>query len=191
MYRQKYNELFVSEMLDMSFRILLIDNDKQTSLNLSNMIGDEQTIITIALTIVDSMKLLSNNQYELILLDLDKDGVKLFENIFKFGIPIIVMANYDNEDLAISMLRRGAQDYLVKNGVLNKRGLRRVIMHTVERSAFVKNNTRSMFDQDLVEARRTLKEHNRKIRASISEIGAVNATFAKYRNKEYVKGLLR
>ena len=166
----------------MQFNILLVDNDQKSKQTITSLIGGRHVAVTPASTPEDGLACLEGGNFDLILLDIEGGGIDYFDMIYKFDIPIIVMAEQDNEELALSMLRRGAQDYLVKNGVLNPRGLRRIIMHAVERSAFVKHNIRPVSNREIIMTRDALREHRQEIRASISEIGAFNATVKKYRD---------
>jgi len=165
----------------MNFKVLLIDESADTKKPIVDIIGEKYVEITHILSSENGLQYLEkDNNYDLILLNIEGDGLDFFDTYYKFGIPIIVMAEKDNEELALSMIRRGAHDYLVKNGVLNPRGVRRVIMHTVERSAFVKHNLEPISHCEIVKTRDTLREYRLQIDASIREIGAFNATFRKY-----------
>jgi FixJ family two-component response regulator len=50
------------------------------------------------------------------------------------GIPVVVLAGVDDEDMALEAVRQGAQDYLLK-GAINGRALWRVITYAIERKA--------------------------------------------------------
>jgi DNA-binding response OmpR family regulator len=165
----------------MNFKVLLIDENTDSKKPIIDIIGEKYVDVEhYLLPEVGLQHLGGNNNYDLILLNIEKDGLNFFDDFLEFNIPIIVMAEKDNEDLALSMIRRGAHDYLVKNGVLNPRGVRRVIMHTVERSAFIKHNLEPISQCEIVKARNTLREYREQINVSIREIGAFNAAFSKY-----------
>ena len=165
----------------MNFKVLLVDEDINTKKPIIDIIGEQYSEVKHILSYEDGLQHLENNSdYDVILLNIEGDGLGFFDVFYEFGVPIIVMAEKDNEELALSMIRRGAHDYLVKNGVSNPRGVRRVIMHTVERSAFVKHNLEPISYCEIAKARDRLRECRQQINASIVEIGAFNATFSKY-----------
>ena len=164
----------------MDFKVLLIDENTDSKKPIMSIIGEKYVDVEHCLLPEVGLQHLRENNYDLILLNIEKDGLNFFDDFLEFNVPIIVMAEKDNEDLALSMIRRGAHDYLVKNGVLNPRGVRRVIMHTVERSAFIKHNLEPISQCEIVKARNTLREYREQINASIMEIGAFNAAFSKY-----------
>lgn len=80
---------------------------------------------------------LSRGGVDAVLLDLDlpdSKGMVTFERTFAFApdVPIIVLADEADEDLAVSTVQGGAQDYLVK-GELQPLVLARAIRHAIER----------------------------------------------------------
>jgi DNA-binding NtrC family response regulator len=80
---------------------------------------------------------LSNNNFDLILLDLnlpDSQGLSTFEEVQKIAgdIPIIIMSGMVDEDLAVCAVQKGAQDYLIK-GQIDSQLLIRAILYAIER----------------------------------------------------------
>jgi diguanylate cyclase (GGDEF)-like protein len=68
----------------------------------------------------EALKRLSAEGIDLVLLDLalpDSDGIGTFERLHAFApeVPIVVLTELDDEEVALATLRGGAQDYLVKN----------------------------------------------------------------------------
>jgi len=176
----------------MYFKILLIDSNQKSKETITNLIGGKQVSIYPTSNASDGLIILKdNNKFDLILLDLECGGIDYFDDFYNYDIPIIVMAEQDNEELALSMIRRGAQDYLVKNGVLNPRGLRRVILHAVERNGFVKNTMECVSNREITIARDALRKHRLQIEHSIAEIGAFNAAFQKHGNQGIIEKLLK
>jgi diguanylate cyclase (GGDEF)-like protein len=80
---------------------------------------------------------LSKGGIDLVLLDLDlpdSQGIVTFERAYAFApdVPIVVLTSLDDEEVGLSTVRGGAQDYLVK-GEVSADLLRRSIRYAVER----------------------------------------------------------
>lgn len=80
---------------------------------------------------------LTRSHYDIILLDLtlpDSQGLSSLPVLIKCApsVPIVVLTNTNDEDLAIEAVREGAQDYLVKRQV-NVNALIRSICYAIER----------------------------------------------------------
>ncbi len=84
---------------------------------------------------------LSKGGVDLALLDLtlpDSDGIGTFERAFTFApdVPMVVLSGVDDEEIALSTVRGGAQDYLVK-GQVGPDLLLRSIRYAVERHRLI------------------------------------------------------
>lgn len=93
--------------------------------------------ITPATTLAEARALLPGAGCDLILADLnlpDARGIDTFTGLVELAplLPIIVLSNLDDADLAIQAVRLGAQDYLVKSQ-LTGHLLLRAIRYTLER----------------------------------------------------------
>lgn len=80
---------------------------------------------------------LSQGGIDLILLDLnlpDSQGTVTFERTYAFApdVPIVVLTGLDDEEVGLSTVRGGAQDYVIK-GEVSTDLLRRSIRYAVER----------------------------------------------------------
>jgi CheY-like chemotaxis protein len=87
------------------------------------------------------LELLSHNDFDLILLDLnlpDSQGVSTFEKVKKAAgdTPIIIMSGMVDEDIAVSAVQKGAQDYLIK-GQIDSQLLIRAILYAIERQKLI------------------------------------------------------
>jgi PAS domain S-box-containing protein/putative nucleotidyltransferase with HDIG domain len=76
-------------------------------------------------------------QADVILLDLglpDSQGPETFHQVRPLvqGIPIVVLSGLDDRELALNLVREGAQDYLVK-GLVNGELLLRTMRYSIER----------------------------------------------------------
>lgn len=80
---------------------------------------------------------LAQGGIDAVLLDLDlpdSDGMVTFERAFAFApdVPIIVLTSFSDEDIGMSTVQGGAQDYLVKDEV-SPSLLARAVRHAIER----------------------------------------------------------
>lgn len=85
----------------------------------------------------DGINLLQQEKFAIILLDLtlpDSQGLESLESIFEIvsDIPIVVLTNTNDEELAIEAVRQGAQDYLLKKEIKGER-LVRCLRYAIER----------------------------------------------------------
>jgi phosphoserine phosphatase RsbU/P len=119
---------------------MIEDNDPDARL-IRKILNDIVSPITLTRSdnLMESIKALSQpgNKIDIVLLDLtlpDSSGydtyAKLREQIPQ--VPIILLSGLDDEDLAIQMVRAGAQDSLVK-GNLDGRLLYKTILYSIER----------------------------------------------------------
>ncbi|MFX0057722.1 MAG: response regulator [Candidatus Hodarchaeota archaeon] len=85
----------------------------------------------------ESLEILKNKDFDIILLDLtlpDSDRESTLEKFVNFAsrIPVIILTGLDDKELALSSLKNGIQDYLVK-GEINTNILTRSILFGIER----------------------------------------------------------
>ena len=87
----------------------------------------------------DGLKRLRKEGIDAVLLDLflpDSQGIETFEALFEAAplVPILVLANGENEDIAWQATQRGAQDHLLKDH-LDAYWLPRILRSVIERKA--------------------------------------------------------
>ncbi|MGE5406512.1 MAG: ATP-binding protein [Methanosarcina sp.] len=93
--------------------------------------------LTNASSLKDSIAFLNENTYDVIFLDLglpDSNGTETLSEFLThdYSAPVIVMTGLDDEVTALSSLREGAQDYLVKNH-LDPFNITKSIKYSIER----------------------------------------------------------
>jgi signal transduction histidine kinase/DNA-binding NarL/FixJ family response regulator len=93
--------------------------------------------ITNVSLLKDAITELKSGSFDVVLLDLglpDSLGINTLKSIlaFELGPPVVVMTGMDDEDMALSSLREGAQDYIVKNS-LEPENILRSIRYSIER----------------------------------------------------------
>ncbi len=133
-------------------KILLVEDypfDVEITLDLLKSIGFSEDAVMHASTLRATIKLLEQEEPDLILLDLglpDSKGMKTFETIHSQfpAAAIVVFSGLNDQDLALESVKKGAQDYLVKGKIDNLR-LETSIRYSVERKRL---------EQELVQAKK-------------------------------------
>ncbi|HEY4786561.1 MAG TPA: response regulator, partial [Bacteroidales bacterium] len=85
----------------------------------------------------DAIKMAGKKEFDVILLDLGLPDSVGLETLKKFKasqvkVPVVVMTGLDDEDVALTSVKVGAQDYLVKNN-LTPENILRAIRYGIER----------------------------------------------------------
>jgi len=93
--------------------------------------------LTHSSTLSDAMSQASSNGFDVILLDLglpDSLGLETLKrmNASALKAPVIIMTGLDDEDIALTSLKEGAQDYLFKNS-LSSQNIVHSIRYRMER----------------------------------------------------------
>jgi diguanylate cyclase (GGDEF)-like protein len=121
-------------------KVLLVESDRDYLDVLRDRLGDVRSghlEIDWAGELSDALARLTQGGIDAVLLDLmlpDSEGVVTFERMYAFAqdVPIVVLTDLNDEDVAISTVQGGAQDYLVKDEV-QPPDLVRSVRHAVER----------------------------------------------------------
>jgi two-component system, cell cycle sensor histidine kinase and response regulator CckA len=128
-------------MIHHPIKILLIEDNPGDVLLLQETLS-EITFVELELVHVDrlknALKRLQSEDFDVILLDLvlpDSDGLDTFIQIQAQtpAIPIVVLTGMADEMLAMSAMKAGAQDYLVKGQVSGSDLLLRSMRYAIER----------------------------------------------------------
>jgi signal transduction histidine kinase len=94
-------------------------------------------VLHVATDLESGLKVLGDRAIDVVLLDLglpDSDGLLTYDRIHnaKLSVPIVVLTANADHETALEAIRRGAQDYIVKDE-LSGRMLARVIQYAIER----------------------------------------------------------
>jgi signal transduction histidine kinase len=127
-------------MVGHSVRILLIEDNLAEARLLQEYLHQaesKQFVLVHVKRLQEALNELRQNSYDVILLDLtlpDSQGLSSLPVLIACdpSIPIVVLTNTNDEDLAIAAVRQGAQDYLVKRQV-NVNVLVRAVCYAIER----------------------------------------------------------
>jgi len=135
-------------------RVLLIEDSRADArlvqLDLEGS-GEDNFEIQLAERLEDALRRIESERADVILTDLnlpDSKGLNSFRKLREAAphLPIVLLTNDSDENLAVQMVKEGAEDYIVKGEVKGKY-LSRAILYAIER--------RSM--------REKLEEQNRKL----------------------------
>ena len=124
-------------------KVLLIEDNPGDARLIQEMIGDEPDapfIVHVADRLAAGLERLSTDDTSLVILDLslpDSFGIDTFAKVYAHSpaVPIIVLTGNDDDQLALSAVKHGAQDYLVKNR-LDRELLVRSMRYSIERKRY-------------------------------------------------------
>src|SRR5262245_30031239 len=99
--------------------LLIIDDDRLLLTTLGRIFGHLGFIVRTASSAAEGLELLSQQQPDVVLLDLslpDRSGLEVSHHIHRFNarIPVIFFTGYGTTETAIEAMKLGAYDYLVK-----------------------------------------------------------------------------
>jgi PAS domain S-box-containing protein len=125
--------------------LLLVEDNPADAYLLTELLEEtdqQQWQIVQAQSLHIALEYLSNNHFEIILLDLslpDSKGLNTVTQIRDAAqdLPIVVLTGTDDQELALQALAKGAQDYLVKGKIVTEM-LTRVIRNAIERGRILK-----------------------------------------------------
>ncbi|MEM9090099.1 MAG: ATP-binding protein [Cyanobacteria bacterium P01_F01_bin.53] len=125
-------------MSNAPINVLLVEDNAADAYLIWKLLSNETNIsLTHVERLDDAIDSLQQTHFDAILLDLTLPDSRNLATVKEMHaadveLPIIVLTGLDDEDIAISALREGAQDYLVK-GEIQKSGLVRAIHYAIER----------------------------------------------------------
>ena len=159
-------------------KALLVEDNPGDARLIKEMLAESKRS-TFNLTWVDRLAkgidYLKNNPVDIVLLDLslpDSSGPETFERLVRHvpQMPIIILTGLDDEQLAISLLRSGLQDYIVKDSV-NTDMLARSIRYAIERKLLEDEvrMARNELEMRVIQRTRELSEANKELREEIEQ----------------------
>ena len=117
--------------------LLLVENDATNAQAIMEILADEPFDIKWVKCLSEGVERLTDGNVGAVLLNLslpDSQGIETFNKMSAVAsqVPILVLGDADVEDIAIQVLRLGAQDYLVRPH-LHGHSLRRALHNMIER----------------------------------------------------------
>ncbi len=123
------------------FRVLLVEDsplDAKLVTSLLAGVRSPRFQVRRAERLGDAVSLLTQHEFDVVLLDLMMPDCNRLEGLERLSadapdLPIIVLTGVTDEGVALEALRRGAEDYLVKDEAISESLLVRSIRYSVER----------------------------------------------------------
>ena len=130
-------------MSDKTLRGLLVDNNPTELLLLEETlkeVGASGYTLTRVKRLDEALRCMHDQHFDIVLLDLglpDSQGLETLARMQREhpAIPILIVSNRNDDELAAQAVQHGAQDYLFK-GEINGANLARAIRHAIERKTF-------------------------------------------------------
>jgi PAS domain S-box-containing protein len=140
--------------------------------------------ITPAMTLAEAIDVLGASDvvaFDVIIIDLslpDSQGIGSFLTLQQQvpNVPIVVLTGLDDEDLALSAMQQGAQDYLIK-GRVDSSLLLRSIRYAIERERAEAQlrQTKIEWEQRAIDRTRDLQQINERLQRELAERHRVEA----------------
>ncbi|MBD3268145.1 PAS domain S-box protein [bacterium] len=129
-------------------KALLIEDDPGDAFYIQELFADKnESTSTVTFVHVDTLNegltQLAQDAFDVVLLDLtlpDSQGSETFERVYSSysHTPIVILTGLDDKETALSMMHKGAQDYLMK-GHIDRDLLERPIRYAIERHQLIKS----------------------------------------------------
>ncbi len=105
--------------IELTGRILVIDDDPHFLRVLARILSGENFLVTSAAAACDALELLKSAQFDLVISDLrmpDCDGLSFLESLRRSGntLPVIILTAYGEVDTYLDAMNAGATEYLNK-----------------------------------------------------------------------------
>ena len=100
--------------------ILVIDDEFDIANNIKAILDDENYNSSTAQNSSEALNILSNNQFDLVILDVwldnsDLDGIELLKKIRESSaVPIIIISGHGNIEMAVQAIKEGANEFIEK-----------------------------------------------------------------------------
>ena len=159
-------------MVSDSSTVLLIEDNLGDIVSIRTMISelsDGLFELKFAESLGEALKILEDENFDVVLMDLglpDSQGFRTFTQVHNQmpELPIIIITGLEDEDLGVSAVKEGAQDYLVK-GQVDKKLLARSLKFAIERKQTEEELKTSIYERDVL-----LKETHHRVKNNMQVI---------------------
>ena len=105
-------------------KILVVDDERSIRSTLRDILEYEKYKVDDAENGIDALEMLTEQEYDAILLDIkmpQMDGMEVLDKILeKYDTPVIMISGHGNIDTAVEAIKKGAYDYIAKPLDLNR-----------------------------------------------------------------------
>jgi diguanylate cyclase (GGDEF)-like protein len=158
-------------MNDEQINVLIIEDNPPDSVIVREYLKrdtERHFEVVTAIDLDEGLERLSREEIDIVLLDLslpDCEGYETFNRVHSHSpkVPVVVMTGLDDEEMAVSVLSEGAQDFLVK-GRFDSDLLKRSVTFSIEREKV---------ERDLLDANKEiagLAAHLQEVLESVTEM---------------------
>ena len=104
--------------------ILVVDDESSIRRTLKDILEFEKHKVDLASNGIDSIDLVKDNSYDVIMLDIkmpEMDGLEVLDKLMSFSdIPVIMISGHGTIDTAVEAIKKGAYDFIAKPPDLNR-----------------------------------------------------------------------
>jgi two-component system, cell cycle sensor histidine kinase and response regulator CckA len=156
-------------------QVLLIEDNRAESRFIQEVLRDAVVPMTIVsvLHLQEAIERLAHQTFDVVLLDLtlpDSSGLDSLDRLLHHAgpLPVVILTQVNDENLAVEAVRRGAQDYLFKRHI-DEDSLVRSLRYAIERkqAAEALREANELLEQRVVERTAELAEANQLLQAEI------------------------
>ncbi len=180
-------------MVGDSASVLLIEDNLGDIVSIRTMISelsDGCFELKFAESLGEALTILRNENFDVILMDLglpDSQGFRTFTQVHNQmpDLPIIIITGLEDEDLGLSAVKEGAQDYLIK-GQVDKKLLGRTLKYAIERKQTEEDLKSSINEKDIL-----LKETHHRVKNNMQVIHSLLNLQTHYAKNEEAVNVLK
>ncbi len=104
--------------------ILVVDDESSIRRTLKEILEFEKHQVDLASNGIDAIEMASENNYDVIMLDIkmpEMDGLEVLDKLMSFNdVPIIMISGHGTIDTAVEAIKKGAYDFISKPPDLNR-----------------------------------------------------------------------